>query len=102
MITFKKQVTPDYEQITCPVGSCWKFGGWFYAKIISENQILEIFECEKRPSISVTSSMTNNDWQPVDNDSFVIAYCKVINAITGLTGTEHLPLLIDNTSNPES
>jgi hypothetical protein len=106
MITFRKQVTPDYEQITCPVGSCWKFGNWFYAKIIAENQILEIFDCDKRPSIAITSSMTSNDWQPSDNDVFIAAYCKAINTISGLSGIEHLPLKMEpdflNENNPES
>ncbi len=106
MITFNKQITPQYERIACPVGSCWKFGNWFYAKVISENQIMELFDSETRPSISVTQSMTNNDWHPVDNDVFVVMYCKVINAITGLTGIEHLPLIMQpdflTESNPES
>jgi len=110
MITFNRQVTPDYEKIECPVGSCWRFGNWFYAKVISENQVIDLFDCDKRPSIQIHSAMTNNDWRISNNDEFVAAYCRVINTISGLSGIEHLPLnceldgidMYDLTSNPES
>jgi len=40
--------------------------------------------------------------KPCTQDEFVQAYVTAINAISAASGIEHLPLLIDNTQNPES
>lgn len=49
-------------------------------------------------------AMKHLSWNvtPCTQDEFIAAYCKIVNMISQASGIEHLPLLIDNTSNPES
>jgi hypothetical protein len=105
MITFEKRVSPVYEIVECPVGSCWRFGSWFYAKVVSENAVIQLFDAEGSESIAINKSMTSNEWLPSDNDTFVAAYCRTINGIAKISGIEHLPLIMEpdflTESNPE-
>ena len=105
MLTFEKRVSPVYEIVDCPVGSCWKYGKWFHAKVMP-NCVIQVFEAPDVPEIRVISQMTNNEWVPSDNDAFVAAYCNVINWISEITGIEYLPLTMEpdflTENNPES
>jgi hypothetical protein len=102
MTKFEKRISPVYEIVYCPVGSCWKYGRYFHAKVM-HNCVIQIFEVPDVPEIRVLTSMTSNEWEPSDNDAFIAAYCRVINWIAEISGIQHLPLEItyDNTSNPE-
>jgi len=75
--------------------------GWYY-KTLGENSILAVTGTGAGIYDGSIIKYLEEYIKPCTQDEFVQAYVTAINAISAASGIEHLPLLIDNTSNPES
>jgi hypothetical protein len=81
--------------------------GYHFRRVISENSFIQVFPEKWGPAIDIRKYRAGIDdafegWRNCTQDDFVQAYVTTINLISEASGIEHLPLLIDNTSNPES
>ena len=75
--------------------------GWYY-RVLGANQLMTVTASAVGIYDASVIKHLEDYIKPCTQDEFVAAYCTAINAISAASGIEHLPLLIDNTSNPES
>jgi hypothetical protein len=73
------------REIEAQVGDTFKYGEYFFAKIISEKKVIIVFDGE---SIAIKGYITHNDWQPCEASLFNKAYARTFAEIMKLAPTE--------------